>query len=271
MTTQGVDRLERLGARRPSKTGQPNEHRVREHRVREHKGAATTAGILYIIGTVAGFLTMIVGAPIRDASDPLAAAAEHPGAVVTTALLVLVMGLSLAFVPVVLFRVLRRVNEVAAVGYLIVRGAVETVCYVLIAIAWLLLVPLGEVMSAGPGTASPAGVRLGSLVLDSSATNAVLTLVFCVGAVVFYSVLYRSRIVPRWIASWGLVAIVFYVAADLLAMYSVIGADSTEQVAMFMPLAVQEMVLAVWMIARGFRPAAVSTTSEVAERTLAGA
>ena len=81
----------------------------------------------------------------------------------------------------------------------------------------------------------------------------------------FYLLLYRSRIVPRWIAVWGLVAIVFYVAADLLAMYGVIGADSTEQVAMFMPMAVQEMVLAVWMIARGFRPAAVSTMSERAD------
>jgi hypothetical protein len=72
------------------------------------------------------------------------------------------------------------------------------------------------------------------------------------------------------IALWGLVAIPFYVAADLLAMYGVIGANSSEQVLMLMPLAVQEMVLAVWMIARGFRPAAVSTTSELADGTLAG-
>jgi hypothetical protein len=38
--------------------------------------------------------------------------------------------------------------------------------------------------------------------------------------------------------------------------------NAPAQVLMYLPLAVQEMVLAVWMIARGFRPAAVSTTSE---------
>ena len=165
--------------------------------IREHKAAATTAGVLYITGTVAGVLSVVLIAPVRDAGDPLAAAAEHSGAVVTGALVVLVMGLSLAFVPVVLFPVLRRVDEVLAIGYLIVRGALEAVCYVLLAIGWLLLVPLGEATSAGPGTASPAGVRLGNLVIDSEAINAVLALVFCLGAVMFYLMLYRSRIVPR--------------------------------------------------------------------------
>jgi hypothetical protein len=101
-------------------------------------------------------------------------------------------------------------------------------------------------------------VRLGSLVIDFEAANAMLALVFCLGVAMFYLLLYRSRIVPRWIAVWGLVAVLFYVAAVLLAMYAVIGASSSGQVLVFMPMAVQEMVLAVWMIARGFRPAADS-------------
>jgi hypothetical protein len=225
-----------------------------------------TAGILYIVGTVAGILSKaITYFPVHDADDPLAYAAEHSNAVATGALLVLVMGLSLAFIPVVLFPVLRRVDEVLATGYLIIRGAVETAIYVILAVAWLLLVPLGETMSAGPGTGSPAGVRLGTLVIDSEGASAMLTLVFCFGAVLFYVLLYRSRIVPRWITVWGFVGIPLYAAAYVLAMYGVIGGNSSGQNLLQLPLGVQEMVLALWMIARGFRPAALSTPEPVCD------
>ena len=129
--------------------------------MREHKVAAITAGTLYITGTVAGIASRAVTAPVRGESDVLAAAANHAGAVRTGALLVLLMGLALAFIPVVLFPVLRKVNEALALGYVVVRGAIETVCYVGSAIVLLLLVPTAETVAAGPGTASPAGVRLG--------------------------------------------------------------------------------------------------------------
>jgi hypothetical protein len=239
--------------------------------MREHKTAAMTAGVLYIIGTVAGVVCkLFVQGPVRDADDPLAFAAEHSHLVVTGALLVLVMGLALAFVPVVLFPVLRRVDEVLAIGYLTLRGAVEAACYIISAVALLLLVPVSSVASAGPGTDSPAGVRLGSLLIDFDAIQGVTALVFCLGGVMFYALLYRSRIVPRWIAVWGLAAIPLYVAAYLFAMYAVIGYSSSELTLLVLPLAVQEMVLGIWMIARGFRPAAVTTTSEHADNALAG-
>jgi uncharacterized protein DUF4386 len=207
--------------------------------------AAGAAGVLYIVGTVTGVLSRVSGASVIGAADPLSEAAKHSDAMVTTALLVLVMGLSLALVPVVLFPVLRRIDERLAIGYLIVRGAIETTCYVLIAVGWLLLAPLHGVVASRPGTAS-AGLR------DVLTANGVLALVFCLGAAMFYVLLYRSAIVPRWIAGWGLGAIPLYVAADLLGLYGVVGVDSTAQSLLFAPLALQEMVLAVWLIARGF-------------------
>lgn len=239
--------------------------------MREHKTAAVTAGVLYIIGTVSGVLSkVLVLAPVRDADDPLAYAAEHAHRVATGALLVLVMGLALVFVPVVLFPILRRLDEVLAIGYLTVRGAVEATCYIISVIALLLLVPVSGVMSAGPGTASPAGARLGILLIDFDAINGVTALVFCLGGVMFYALLYRSRIVPRWIAVWGLAGVPLYVAAYVLAMYGAIGSDSAELNLLILPLAVQEMVLGIWMIARGFRPASATTTSQHAKKVPAG-
>lgn len=195
---------------------------------------------------------------MHDADDPLGYAADHSGAVASGALLVLITGLSLAMLAVVLFPVLRRVDEVLATGYLIIRGAVETTTYVIVAIMWLTLIPLAETTSAGPGTASPAGVRLGTLVIDSDGASIIMSLVFCLGAALFYTLLFRSRIVPRWITVWGLSGIPAYVAAYLLVMYGAVGINSSAVNLLCAPLAVQEMVLAVWMIARGFRPAYVS-------------
>jgi hypothetical protein len=247
MTTQLAPSL-REGVARPASV------------VREHRAAATAAGILYITGTVAGILSRaITYIPVHDADDPLAYAAKHSTAVTTGALLLLVMGLSLAFVPVVLFPVLRRVNEVLATGYLILRGAVETAAYVIVAVAWLLLVPVADAMSAGPATSSSAGVQLGRLLVESAGASTMLSLVFCLAGVLFYVLLYQAQIVPRWIAVWGLVAIPFYVAGALLAVYGTIGGDSAQMNLLDLPLAVQEMVLGVWMIARGFRPASSNT------------
>lgn len=235
--------------------------------MREHKTAAVTAGVLYIVGTVSGVLCkVLVQFPVRDADDPLAYAAGHRGLVVTGALLVLVMGMALLFVPVVLFPIMRRVDEVLAIGYLTVRGAVEAACYVISATALLLLVPVGDVVSAGEGAGTAGGARLGMLIVDFDAMNTVTALVFCLGGVMFYALLYRSGIVPRWIAVWGLAGVPFYVGAYVLAAYDVIGPSSTAVTMLVLPLAVQEMVLGVWMIARGFRPARGAAASQAADR-----
>lgn len=223
---------------------------VEGSRLRQHRGAAITAGVLYIVGTIAGILSKVVLATVSDAADPVASASTHQSAVVVGALLILTMGLSLALIPVVLLPVLRPVSEFLAYGYLVIRGAVETACYVVLAAGVLTLVTLG-----GLGRADEAWRELGRALVDSEAMATVLTLVFCLGAALFYVALFRSGIAPRWLAGWGLVGIPIYVAAALLAAFGAIDTNSTTQTLLFMPLALQEMVLAIWLIARGFRPA----------------
>ena len=70
----------------------------------------------------------------------------------------------------------------------------------------------------------------------------------------FYAVLYRSRLVPRWISVWGLAALVPYLAAEFLAVFALLDPMSSTASLLYIPLAVQEMVLAVWLIVKGFNP-----------------
>jgi hypothetical protein len=69
-----------------------------------------------------------------------------------------------------------------------------------------------------------------------------------------YWLLLRSGRVPRWLALWGLVAAPLMLVAGFLLPITG-DSNSAASTLLYLPMGVQEMVLAVWLIARGFRPA----------------
>ena len=72
-----------------------------------NRRTAVLVGVLYIVGTVSGILSLVLSQPLRDAADPLAGAAANANPVTVAALLVLLMGLSLAMLAVLLYAGLR--------------------------------------------------------------------------------------------------------------------------------------------------------------------
>ena len=84
-------------------------------------------------------------------------------------------------------------------------------------------------------------------------------LAFYLGASMYYYVFYRSRLIPRWLPGWGLAGTALGALAGLLVLFRVTGYMSALQVALNVPIAVNEMVLAIWLLVRGFgSPAAGS-------------
>ena len=216
------------------------------------------AGVLYIIGTVAGVLSLAFSAPVRDAQNLLASVAANANQVRIATLLVLLMGLSLAMVPIVLYPILRRYNQVLAIGYVVFRGALETVgCFVTPAI-WLLLLALGQLCAQAGDSAAAEFQAQGALLLKAGALSSLGAIVFCLGALMFYAVLYQARLVPRWISVWGLAAVIPYLAAEALALFALLDPLSATASLLHMPMALQEMVLAVWLIVKGFNPSAMA-------------
>lgn len=221
---------------------------------------AILVGVLYIIGTVTGVLSAVFTKSVLDAPDYLVKISANENQIITGALLVLAMGLALALVPVVVFPILKKHNEVLALGYIVFRGGLETVTYIAQVIGFLLLVSLSQVaVQSAPSDVSSYQV-LGALLLKAQEVSATTTeIVFPLGALMFYTVLYQSRLIPRWISGWGLIAVVPYLAAGLLHMFAVINAMSTIQNVLVLPMAVQEMVMAVWMIVKGFNQYTTTT------------
>jgi len=74
-------------------------------------------------------------------------------------------------------------------------------------------------------------------------------------------VLYTSRLIPRLLSAWGFVGGVLVLAAAMLYAFNVISALDAVSALLSLPIAVLEMVLAVWLIVRGFNPSAIASGS----------
>jgi hypothetical protein len=207
--------------------------------------AAAWIGVLYIIGTVGMVLSVVVTNAVLSGPAYLAQVAAQPNQVAVGALLLLVAGLALAMVPVVFWPVGKRYNETLAMGYVVFRGALETVLYIVGALGWLLLIALSTQPNAAP---------LAGFVRTAVAVNwgQLISIPFALGALMFSLLLYQSRLVPRWLSVWGLVGAALYIVPPLGSMFGLsLGV-------LMAPLAVQEMVMAVWLIAKGFNTSAIS-------------
>lgn len=211
--------------------------------------AAAITGVLYIIGTVAGVLSVVSTGPIQDTPNYFVNLPANENRLIIGSLCVLIMGLALAMVPVMLFPILKKHNETLALGYVVFRGALETFTYMGSVVGWLFLVVLGRSHVQGGISDFQA---LGTAVLDGETMSSITTIVFILGALMFYYALYQSRFVPRWISGWGLLSTIPYLVAGFLVIFGLIRHMSTVDALLRIPLGIQEMVLAVWLIVKGF-------------------
>jgi len=223
------------------------------HKMNTSRRTALIVGVLYIIGTVAGILSLVFTGPILEGPDYLTQVSTNPNQIVIGALFVLTMGLALAMVPVMMFPILKRYNETLAVGYVVFRGALEAITDLAFAVGWLSLLLISQGYVKATAAEAVYFRSLGDLVLQAhDQMGHVLTIVFILGALMFYYVLYRSKLVPRWLSVWGLLAAVPYFTSGVLGLFTLLNQMSTVQTVLVLPLALQEMVLAVWLIVKGF-------------------
>lgn len=228
----------------------------------DYRKTAIIVGVLFIIGTAAGVLSMVVSAPLREVAY-LVSIATNPNQIVVAALFVLLMGLALALVSIVLFPLLKKHNEALALGYVVFRGALETTLYIGMTVSWLVLIALSlEYVKAG--AADAAGYQtLGTILLAGHEMMiTILIIIFSLGALMLYAAFYRARLIPRWLSIWGVVAILMHLSTAVLIMFRLADSGSAIVSMINLPIFLQEMVMAVWLIAKGFNLAAIANQAK---------
>jgi hypothetical protein len=227
-----------------------------------YKKTAVIVGILFIVGTASGILSGVVTAPIMAGSTfPLNISASETQWIIGT-LLIQLMGFSLAMMPVMLYPIFKKHNEVLAFGAVLFRGAMEAISYAVMVISMLLMLTVSEIYGK-TGAADASNLQtLGSMLTASKDwTEMWGALVFSIGALMIYALFYQTRLVPRWLSGWGFMGGVLYFVANLASMFGPLhmAPDIGSGIGLLMiPLAIQEMVFAVWLIVKGFNPSAIA-------------
>ena len=216
-----------------------------------YRRTAIIVGVLFIIATAAPLLS---GSFINVSEENLAGISVNSFQVTVGALLELIMALAIAGIAITFYPVLRKNNETLAVGYVGIR-IIEGVIFIVVAVIGLLsLLALSqEFVEVG----APGGSyfqTMGALLLSAHDWAYVIggQIVFSVSAIILNYVLFRSRLVPRFISIWGLIGAVLILAGGISGMFDLFAEASVVETVIFLPIAVQEMVLAVWLIAKGF-------------------
>ena len=224
---------------------------------------AIIVGVLFIIATVMLFVGGAFYEPILSSPDYLDIAYPNRIIVIIGILLEFTKIPAIALIPVFLFPILRKHNEALALGYVVFR-LLEAVLLVGNEINKLSLISVSRDYLNKEGSDASFLQNIGSWIQSvNDWTFSIYLIVFTLGALMFYSVLYKSKLIPRFISAWGFIAAALLLIGSVLIMVDMFaGISETGLELIFaLPIAVNEMVLAVWLIVKGFNPSAIASES----------
>jgi Domain of unknown function (DUF4386) len=222
------------------------------------KNIARTVGVLFIVATVAGVLSVVVTGPILNSPDYLMKISTNESQWITGSLFAFIMGVAGAGIGIGLYPILKKYNEGLALwsaGFRIMEGVFIIVGVVALTLLLALSQEFVKVGAPDPSYFQTMGALL--IIGQDWVSNVAVLLAWCIGALAYYYVFYQVNLMPRWLSGWGLVGITLTIVSSLLIMFHLI--SPTIQAASNLPIALQEMVMAVWLIVKGFNQEASTT------------
>lgn len=224
---------------------------------------AIIVGILFLVNFVANLIgsTYVEAILEKDYPDYLVDLHSNETLVVIAELLEVMCAAALVGIAIMMLPILKRHNEHIAHGFLTFRILEAAMMVVSISFTLALLTLSEDYDDAG--TAADASYEtLGAFAVAGRYWAFKMVLIFLIlGALMFYYLLYQTQLVPRFISLWALIAVTLIFGAVLLEMLGVSAFSYDEFPGTFIYLfgAPYEPVLGIWLIIKGFNPAAIDS------------
>src|SRR5438067_5397884 len=208
------------------------------------------AGVLYLL-TFVSIPTLFIYGPLKGANYILSAGPDT--AAIIGGILEIIVALAGIGTAVVLFPVLKRQNEAAALG--LVASRILESGTIFVGVAFLMSIV----------TLRQAGAGAGALV-TSHALATLYDRIFLQGQSFMPAIcdlllgflLYQSRLVPRGLSLIGIVAGPILLASYLAVMFGLIGQHAAPATFAALPVALFEFSLGVYLIVKGFKPSPIT-------------
>lgn len=222
-----------------------------------YRGTAILIGILYIIGTVTSLINVILLEPILEESNYLTEIAENQNTVITAVILEIIMAIALLGISVLIFPILKQHENRIAIGYVVSRS-IEVLIILVGHISLLALVSLSKGYEEAGSPSDSSFRTVGEMLVSIGDWTHILgpMLAFGITALILNYSLYKSKVVPRFLSLWGFIGGILIIIA---AVWGMLGLDpfSTTAIIMFFPIALNEMILALWLIFKGFNSSTI--------------
>ncbi|EJL24195.1 DUF4386 domain-containing protein [Brevibacillus sp. BC25] len=222
--------------------------------------SAVMTGVLLIAGLVTGILSVV---PVIDGADYLVKASTNESQVLLGAFFQLFMIVAYVGIPIWLYPILSKHHKGLALGS-VAFGIIAGVFIILGVITLLLLLTVSHEF-AKVGTMQVSSFQtLGGLLREGRdlVNHVATTLAFVLAMFLFTYIFYQTKLVPRWLSVWGLIGSTLSILASLLFMIRFIGLDTAYMI-LNVPIAFQQLILAIWLIMKGFNPTDQDSVSQL--------
>lgn len=229
-----------------------------------YRKTAISVAVLFLIALVFDLVASSIYQPILNAPDYLVKVYPNKTSVAIGILLDITCAPAMILIPIVLFPLFKVFNERIALGYIVFR-LVEGILFIFLAINSLSLISLSQdYINSGAPADSFFQILGNSIHARIEWATLLYIIVYSLGALLFYYLLFTSQLIPRWLSGWGLFAVVLLLTGALLHMFGMFGTLPLMKVMPFFapPIGLQEIVMSIWLIVKGFSPSEIASQSD---------